>query len=84
MDKGQTYSYSDVKFLEDMAEVYGRNQGRQEECARIRKELLAEIEDLTVSVEWTDADSGSTSVRVDDPYVSASELRAALDRICPE
>lgn len=73
MDKRQTYS-SD---FEGIAEAYGRNQGRQEERARIRKELEAAIEPEIRIV----CVPGS---RMEIEVLLVSYLRATLDRICPE
>lgn len=60
---------------EDVGRAYidGRNEGRRDERARVRRELLETLD------AWTGgAHPGSLRAAV------AKDLRAALDRICPE
>jgi pilus assembly protein TadC len=50
------------------------------ERARIRRELLEEIKQGTVYVQWVNG----ISQGVDEPFVVVADLYAALDRIAPE
>lgn len=65
----------------DSASLFlGFKSGASAQRANIRKAILDKIQELTHYVTWT----VTRAVTVDEPFVVAAELIAALDEICPD